>query len=386
MTAKKATAKATTQGGSGVMKFSSNRRVLYEGLENVVRAVAPRTTLPILNNVLLEAKGDQLRLVATDLEMGMECLMPVQEVGEGAVTVPAKVLNEVIGSLPDAEVTLTTDERQVLSINCGKSQYAIHGLPAEEFPGLPLVGKEVTFSTNHHLLREMIKRTAFAASVDETRAMLTGVLVIWNGKELKLVATDTYRMAIATSAVEGEVEQEVRVIVPARAMHELQRLLDGGEEAQVRVSIGENQVQFDFDHLRLVSRLIEGQFPNFERVVPENNEKFLYLKRVDLLTALRRAHIMARAEASKLIFRTQDGLLTIKAESPELGMAYEEIEARLQGEAVEIAFNAEYLIQALSVMEAEEVEFGLSGAFNPGVLKPSGDPGYLYMVMPMQML
>jgi len=283
-------------------------------------------------------------------------------------------------------VVLTTDERQVMTLNCGKSQYVIHGLPAEEYPGLPQVGPEVSFTTNHQLLQGMIKRTAFAASMDETRAMLTGVLVIWDGKQLKVVATDTYRLAVSTAPVEGEVENEVRIIVPARAMHELQRLLDGGEEAQVRVSIGENQALFDFDHLRLVSRLIEGQFPNFERVIPESSEKTLHLKRQDFLTALRRAHIVARAEASKLILNTQDGMLIIHAESPELGKAHEEIEARLEGEPVEIAFNAEYLIQGLNALEAEEVQLGLSGPFNPGLLRPSGDASYLYMVMPMQML
>jgi DNA polymerase-3 subunit beta len=372
---------------SSAMTFTANKRVLFEALQSVSRAVAPRTTLPILSNVLLETQGDQLHLVATDLEMSLECRFPVQEAQPGAVTLPARVLSEVVGSLPDANVTLATDDRHVLTLTCGKSCYSIHGLPADEFPQPPEVTGEVAFEMAQTDLRRMIRRTALAASADETRAVLTGMLLAWDGKTLKLVATDTHRLAVDNLGVEGKAAQPVEVIVPARALRELERGLSGAdEEARVRVQVGENQIQFTFGQFSLVSRLIEGQFPNYERVIPQDTDKELAVDREELLSALRRAAIVARAEANKVVFRTQDSALTVEAESAEVGRAHEELAAEYQGEPIEIAFNADYLITVLAETDAERVTMSMTGPLNPGLLRLAGDESYFYVVMPMQLM
>lgn len=369
------------------MTFSSNKRVLYEGLQSVSRAVAGRTTLPILSNVLLEVQDNQLHLVATDLEMSMECRLPIQDAEAGAVTVPARVLSEVVGSLPDANVHLSTDERHVLTLTCEKSRYSIHGLPADEFPQPPQVGGEISFEVGQVNLGRIIRRTAFAASLDETRAVLTGMLLSWDGQLLKVVATDTHRLAIDSLAVEGKVDKQVEVIVPARALRELERNLSSAdEEARLRVQIGENQIQFGFGEFSLVSRLIDGQFPNYERVIPQSIEAELSLDREELLSALRRAAIVARAEANKVIFRAQDSVLTVEAESADVGRAHEELAAEYTGEPIEIAFNADYLTAALSEADSERVTIGLGGPLNPGLLRFAGDEDYFYVVMPMQLM
>ena len=369
------------------MTFSSNKRVLYEALQTVSRAVAPRTTLPILSNVLFEVEGDQLHLVATDLEMSMECRLPVQEAQAGAVTIPAKVLSEVVGSLPDANVHLSTDERQVLTLTCEKSRYSIHGLPAEEFPQPPQVGEGISFEVSQQEVRQMVRRTCFAASADETRAVLTGMLLAWDGQQLKMVATDTHRLAVDSLAVEGKVDHEVAVIVPGRALRELERNLSAAdEEARLRVQVGENQIQFLFGQFSLVSRLIEGQFPSYERVIPESTEKSLSVDREGFLSALRRAAIVARAEANKVILRTQDNVLTVEAESADIGRAHEELSAEYGGDPIEIAFNADYLISMLAETEAERITLGLTGPLNPGLIRLVGDESYLYVVMPMQLM
>jgi DNA polymerase-3 subunit beta len=260
-------------------------------------------------------------------------------------------------------------------------------MPSEEFPQPPEVGGDASFEVSQMDLRRMIRRTAFAASVDETRAVLTGMLLAWDGKQLRIVATDTHRLAVDNLAVEGKIDREIAVIVPARALRELERGLGGAEEeARVRVQIGESQIQFLFDQFSLVSRLIEGQFPSYERVIPQTIERTVSMGREEFLSALRRAAIVARAEANKIILRTQDSMLTLEAESADVGRAHEEVAAEYEGDPIEIAFNADYLTSMLSETDSERLTMGLSGPLNPGLIRLVGDEDYLYVVMPMQLM
>ncbi len=238
-------------------------------------------------------------------------------------------------------------------------------------------------------MRDLIRTTIFAASSDETRAILTGVLLLREGGAVKMVATDSYRLAMKTAPedqVEGGEGEKWSTIVPARALQELNRMLDpAAKKTPVKVRASEQQILFEVGPYTLVSRLIEGQFPNYERVIPAEPERSIVVKRADLLGAIKRAAIVARAEASKLVFRTSEGSLTISAESGDVGRAHEELPATTEGEEIEIAFNAEYLMDVLSVMESEAVIWQLTGALSSGLLKGSDDPDYLYVVMPMQL-
>ena len=372
------------------MKVSCNRRMLHEALQHVSRVVSGRTTLPILSNVLLEVAGDTLRMVAYDMEIGAQSAIPVQTESEGSLTVPARMLGEVVAGLPEATVEIRSEDRSILGLTCGRSQYTIHGLPAEEYPALPEVPGDIGFAISQAAMRELIRSTIFAASTDETRAILTGVLLKRDQAGVRMVATDSYRLAVKTApagTVSGEQgKEEWQLIVPARALQEVNRLLDpANEETPVRVSAGEQQVRFEVGPYILISRLIEGQFPNYERVIPAESGRRIKVDREDLQGAIRRAAIVARAEASKLVFRTQEGVLTITAESGDVGRAKEELAAEVEGEEIEIAFNAEYLSDVLGVIGSEAVVWELTGSLSQGLLKGADDPDYLYVVMPMQL-
>jgi DNA polymerase-3 subunit beta len=248
----------------------------------------------------------------------------------------------------------------------------------------------MTFGVTQSEMRDLIRLTSFAASSDETRAILTGVLLKRVGNTVKMVATDSYRLAVKTAAADtvtiDDGKGDWEAIVPARALQELSRMLNPSEEKElVRVRADDQQISFGVGPYTLVSRLIEGQFPNYERVIPTDVELSITLNREALLGAIRRAAIVARAEASKLVFRTQEETLTITAESGDVGRAHEELPAAVEGEAIEIAFNAEYLNDVLGVIESEQVVWQLSGPLSSGVLKATDDPDYLYVVMPMQL-
>jgi len=372
------------------VKLSCNRRMLHEALQHVTRVVSGRTTLPILSNVLLEAAGDRLRVVAYDMEIGAQSAVPIEVEEEGALTVPARTLGDVVASLPDATVEIRSEDRNLLGLVCGRSEYTINGLPADEYPALPDVPGDVSFELTQEAMRDLVRATIFAASSDETRAILTGVLLTRDENGVKMVATDSYRLAVKTAPLKAEKsgsgEEGWQVIIPARALQELNRMLEpADEETPVKVSAGEQQIRFEVGPYMLVSRLIEGQFPNYERVIPAEVDRKVVVNREDLQGAIKRAAIVARAEASKLVFRTQEGVLTITAESGDVGRAHEELAAKVEGDEIEIAFNAEYLADVLGVIGSDSVVWELTGPLSSGLIKGSDDPDYLYVVMPMQL-
>jgi len=372
------------------VKLSCNRRMLHAALQHVSRVVSGRTTLPILSNVLLEATGDKLRLVSYDMEIGAQSAIAVDVVEEGALTVPARMLGDVVAGLPEATVEVVSEDRSVLGIVCGRSQYTIHGLPADEYPALPDVSGEIGFEITQAGMRGLIRSTIFAASTDETRAILTGVLLKGDGANIRMVATDSYRLAVKTANTDGvknvSGKGEWQVIVPARALQELNRMLEPSEDKTVvKVSAGEQQIRFEVGPYILISRLIEGQFPNYERVIPGEANRMVTVHREDLQGAIKRAAIVARAEASKIVFNAREGLLTLTAESGEVGRAHEELAAQVEGDDLEIAFNAEYLTDVLGVIGSDSVVWELTGPLGQALVKGTDDPDYLYVVMPMQL-
>jgi DNA polymerase-3 subunit beta len=365
------------------MNVSVARKTLAEALHSVSRGVSGRSTLPILSNVLLEAQGSELRLLASDLEMWIEQRVPVKVLEEGAITVPARVLGELVDRFGEGDVTMQTSDEAMLAVAWSKSSYQIQALPAEEFPAPPRVTNGTKVTLSQASLKEVLRSTIFAASQDETRAVLTGGLLIWEAGELSIIATDMHRLAINKTKADGKGEA-IRAVVPARALHEVARALAGEEQAEI--SAGEAQIRFDIGALAVISRLVEGQFPNYERVVPQSSEQRLVVNREEFHTAIRRAAVMARLEANKVVLRGKEGTLSIQAETADLGRGSEELPVELEGGEVEVAFNAEYLMDALSVMDCESVELGLTGALSPGLLRPVGDTPFIYVVMPMAIL
>ena len=387
----------------GLLRATSPRKELFEGIQTVGKAVATRSSLPILTHVRIAAKDGRVSMMATDLEMWMEHTLPGVGITEdGAATAPARNFTELLAAMPDADVSVTVeDETNTLHLRCLKANYKLLGLSADEFPLLPQVKEESRFVIDREILKEAIRQTIFATSTDETRAILTGVLVVFQGDSLRLVATDTHRLAVRDCPVK-EGSGSASAIVPSRAMNELLRII-GNDEGDVVVTLSGNQIQFQIEHGKgddkdselcskttLISRLIDGQFPNYERVIPAQATKTLTVERAPLAAAVKRAAIVARDSASRVVLRTtEDGdRLTITAESGSVGNAYEEVEVARTGDdsPVEIAFNAKYLADVLNVLDTEGLHIELTEPLRPGVIRPTDDADYLCVLMPMQVV
>ncbi len=364
------------------MKVICARKDLHEGVQTAGRAVSARTSLPILGHLLIKAEEDRLRIAATDLEIGMECVVEANVQEQGSLTVPAKVISEVLAALPDTDVSISVDEDSTVTIKCGTSEFSILGLPPEEFPMLPEVREEVKFKIDHYVLREGIAKTSFAISTDESRAILTGILLQVSDESLKLVSTDTHRLCVFECPL-VECVGSVNAIVPGRAMMELTRIVPEGE-GTVDVGISPSQVMFRSGETILISRLIEGQFPNFERVIPTEHNKKLTIPTDQLLQSVKRVLIVARESFGRTIVQTLDGTLVLTAESGSVGRAHEEVEVLREGDDLKMAFNGKYLLDVLNVVETEAIEVELSGDVNPAVIRPQGRTDYTHVVMPVQ--
>lgn len=383
---------ATLVESAASLKAVCARKDLFEAVQTVAHAVSGRTSLPILSHVLIQAEEGALRLTATDLELGISLVVPDAKIDQaGGLTAPAKLLTELLGALPEGDVSLSVDLSHAVRLQCDRSDYKILGLPTEEYPRLPEVQDANRFTIPQAILRDMIRKTIFAVSPDEARAILTGILLQLDGSTLRLVATDTHRLAVRAATV-ADAQGSFRAIVPARALNELLRML-ADEPGDVTVRVSDTQVMFVTPgSVNVVSRLIEGQFPNFERVIPTAFERKLTLQTQPLQRAVRRAAIVARNNANRIVLRTLDDRLAIRAESNLEGTAYEEVEVAREGDDVEIAFNAKYMMDVLAVVEEEGVHLEITEPLKPGVLRPvpseNAQPGsdYLCVLMPMQIV
>lgn len=363
------------------MKFICARKDIYEAVQVVGRAVSSRTSLPILGHFLFTADGDRVRIAATDLELGMECVFEANVQESGSMTAPARVLTDILSALPETDVALAVDESQNVSLKCGTSDFTIHGLPPEEFPMLPEVREEVSLSVDQDALREGIRKTAFAISPDESRAILTGILMQVTEGSLKLVSTDTCRLCVFDCAAR-ESQGAVNAIVPGRAMSELARIVpEGAGEVEIRISA--NQILFRVGETILISRLIDGQFPNWARVIPQEYNRKLTIPTEQFLQSVRRVSIVARESANRTIVTTENGTLVLVAESVNVGRAHEEVEVIKEGDDIKMAFNSKYLLDVLGVVDTEAIELHLTGDKSPAVIKLQGQDNYTYVLMPM---
>jgi DNA polymerase-3 subunit beta len=375
------------------------RKDLFEAVQTVGRAVSGRSTLPILSHLLVAPQGENLKLTATDLEMWMECSLPARiqagladEDEPAGFTAPARVFTEMLGALPDADVLLDRpDGGNKIHVRCARSDYNILGLPAEEFPAPPDVTPTAQFTLSGETLRDMIRHVLFAVSTDETRAILTGVLLLVGEGSVKMVATDTHRLAVRTAPVAGG-EGTATAIVPARAMNEMLRL--AADEDTVSISLAQGQARFEVagnagaSGTTMITRLIEGQFPNYERVIPTTHDRKLTLETGEFARAVKRAAIVARDNANRVVLETEGAQLVLSAESGTVGSAREEVEVAREGDDIQIAFNAKYLTDVLNVVDTEGVVLELTEPLRPGILRPIGDNAddYLCVLMPMQVI
>jgi DNA polymerase III subunit beta len=373
------------------MKVVLNRADLLKGISTVQSAVATKNTMPILANVLLEARDKKLEFVATDLDMGIRCSVIAEVVEKGSITINAKKLSDIVRELPEASVDIEIDENQKMILVCQKSQFKVHGLPKDDFPILPEVKKEKVFKINGSLLQEMIHKTIFAVSTDETRYVLNGVYFQVENEKLKMVATDGHRLAYIQKKLEGKGEGKANVIIPTKTLNELSKVISDvakgkaeKEETIVEVITTENQIKFTVEGVEIISRLIEGQFPNYEQVIPKDSDKKVEVSTSELSSATKRVAILTSEKSNSIRYQIKPGKISISSKTPDMGEAKEEIDASYKGEEISIAYNAKYVLDVLKNVGTDQVSIELTQPLSPGILKPKGDADYLCVIMPMR--
>jgi DNA polymerase-3 subunit beta len=366
------------------LNFSTSRDRLLSGLQIAARAVSARTTLPSLGGILLSADEDKLTVRATDMEVGLT-LSIEGNVGEpGTALLPGRLLVDIVRTLPDGDVTLVgRAEQRDVELTAGQSKFHLRTLAPEDFPRLPQIEGE-TLSLPAVAFADTIERVARAASRDEVRPILTGILLTAEERKLTMVATDSYRLCVKHTELEEGIPQPIEANVPARAMRELSRIVAAEAADVVEIALLGNQVAFRAGEVVLSSRLIEGQFPSYRQLIPESFEHEVRLPRADFLEAARRISQLAQRNAPlRLAFA--EGELTIAAETPEVGDATEAMPAPFSGEPLEIAFNPEFLIIGIESIDADELTLGLTSPLRPGLLRPLGREDFSYLAMPIRL-
>jgi len=362
------------------MKFQIAKSAMLDGLQKVQNVVSIRTTLPILSNVLISAEKDRLCLTTTDLEVTIKCGLQAQVSKQGGTTIPARRLSSIIRELPDANIEMEVDDKDVASLTCSSSFFKIIGLSQDEFPPMPKSEGKVSYSLEQGTFREMLRKTAYAASTDETRYILNGVLMSFKDGKLTMVATDGRRLALIEQEVDIPGEAEKEVVLPSKAVNELLHIL--GEEGELRLHITENQALFEFGEVVLASKLIEGAYPNYRQVIPSASEERVTIERESLLMALRRVSLVTtdKSNATKLTFGKNK--LTILTTTPDVGEAKETLPIKYSGKELSVAFNPEYMMDPLKTLANDEVAIEFTDELSPGVIKC--DLPFLYVLMPMR--
>jgi DNA polymerase-3 subunit beta len=347
----------------------------------VQNIVEPRQTLPILANVLIETEEGSVRLTATDLEVGARVSIPARVAAKGAITASARKLAEIVKELAATAVSVKVGDNASVTLRCGGATYKLVGLAADDFPPVVPASPSAWITLDAKTLREMLTQTSFAVSHDETRYALNGVLFAFGGREARLVATDGHRLALSTRAL-GNAGPSVTGIVPRKAVAEILRVLGGSEDVQIALT--ENQFVLQMPNFVMTARLIEGQFPNYEAVIPKNHPGKLTISKAVLASALRRVSVMAEERNKPVRFVLGPAALKLVAASQDLGEAEETIDIDYAGEEVTIGYNARYLLEALAPIEREQIVLEFKDALSPGVIRSVEDEGYACVIMPMR--
>jgi DNA polymerase III subunit beta len=372
------------------MELKIGVQELSRALSRSLGIVEKKSTMPILSHVLLEAKkGDRLHVSATDLDVSVSGEHPCEVLKEGAVAVGAKYLHDIVRSLPEATATLRKAQNNYLEVKSGSAEFRIVGLPAEDFPALPRFEKLALLPVEPSVILDMIEKTQFAVSTDETRYNLNGVYFEPAQGEMRMVATDGHRLSLSVKPFDGDFGLKKGVILPKKGLAELRKLLgealEGGEEKpQAKLGFVENSAIFQRPGVVLVMRLIEGAFPDYRQVIPKAGDKTLTLGRARFLDTLRRVSLLSSDKAHAVKLELGKGTLRVLSQNPDLGEAKEELPVTYEGEALRIGFNARYLTDVLQVLAAADVLLELADDLSPGVLRPEGEQGYTAVIMPMR--
>jgi DNA polymerase-3 subunit beta len=374
------------------MEFTCEKKQLQAGVAAVERLVSTRSTLPIIGNVLFEAGKNGIKLSANNLEIGMELGIKANVTKEGAVLLPAKTLSGIVSKLPETSVSFKLNENGTVKITYDQSHFNLHSLPPDEFPALPKVKEGKSFAVDPAVFSEMIQQTIFSVSTSEDKYILTGVL-IETGKStfpgdssnLRLVATDGYRLAKSGGKTEAKGEAGINVIVPARALAELAKMLESGKDDSLKIVVSGEQIGFRYGDAYLVSRLIQGQFPDYKQVIPKKGGTKITLSTKEFLKAAERAAVIASGSANVTLLEVKAGKMKLSANTPDVGSVDEILAAEIKGsDKARASFNIRLITDVLGVIETEKTVIELGEGLSPGVIRPEGNEEYLYIVMPIR--
>jgi DNA polymerase III subunit beta len=365
------------------MKVTCGRDELADKLQLAGRGVSTRTNVQILAGIMLRAAAGQLHLSATDMEISLRVSLDAQVEDEGAIVVPGRLLVDIVRLLPAGEVTIAhRAEEGVAELTCGSASYKLHTYAAEDFPRLPEVDPDAAFTVDREAFVDTIARVSRSSSRDESRPVLTGILVRFEDSKLVMAATDSYRLSVKETALAKGPGQELEAIVPARALAELSRIAQG-EPGTISIGVQENQIVFGVDEIWLTARRIDGQFPNYRQLLPETFEAEIQLPRDEFLEIVRRASLMAQRK-SPLRLRFESGELTVSAQTQDVGEAHESLPISYSGDTIEIGFNAEFLRDGLESVSEDAVRFKLISPLRPGLILGESDD-FLYLIMPIRL-
>ncbi len=375
------------------MKVSCLQENLAKGLAIISRAVASRSTLPVLGNVLIATDQGRLKLAATNLELAVTCWIGAKVDEVGATTVPARILSDFVNSLPPERIDMELNVKtQTLHLKCARYDANIKGIDATEFPIIPSIGDGKKISLEPETLREMIEQVTFSAATDESRPVLTGVVAKFDKDKVTFAAADGFRLSVRHATLSAPVDQPIAVIIPAKALQEVGRV-SGDQEDPIEMAVTENksQVLFKLTNIEIVSQLIDGVFPDFTRIIPESHATRTVVNTAELQNAVKASSVFAREAMNTVRVQIAPagemgaGKMTMTATSAESGDNVGDIDATVDGEPVEIAFNARYLADVLSVLHAPQVAIETSGSSSPGVIKPVNRDDFTHVIMPMHL-
>jgi DNA polymerase-3 subunit beta len=368
------------------MEFRIAAEELTKALYRAQGIAERKTTIPILANVLIQAKKTGVTLTAFDLDIGLVSEHPAEVVTEGAITLSAKHLFDIVRALPESKVAFKSSSNNAMEISSGATRIKLVGMPADEYPALPKEEKSNLVKIDGKVLLEMIEKTSFAISVDETRYILNGLYFEPGDKgRIKVVSTDGHRLCLVERMLEGaDFKLKRGVILPRKGLLELRRLIEEAPEAESFLGFGDTSAIFKKSGLSMIMRLIDGQFPDYQEVIPKQSERVLKLKREDLARTLKRVSLLSDDKSHAVRVEISANKLRIASQNPDLGEAHEETAIEYAGPNVEVGFNARYLLDVLGVMNGEEITFEVADDQSPGVIRPAGDSSYTAVIMPMR--
>ncbi|MCE5220003.1 MAG: DNA polymerase III subunit beta [Clostridium sp.] len=365
------------------MIFTCEKQKILEGISIVQKAITGKSTMPILEGIYINANKSILTLIGSDMDVSIQTFVDATIIEEGSIVIDAKIFGEIIRKLPNSTIKIETIENQLIKITCEKSVFDVVYMNTNEFPELPKINENLTISVNQNILKNMIKGTSFAIAQDETRPILQGILFEVKNKNLNLVALDGYRLAIRSEFLDTDINMEV--VIPGKTLNEVSKILEDADDI-VDITFTNNHILFNLEKTKIISRLLEGKFINYNSLLPQEHKLFVNINRQELQNAIQRASLMAKDGNTNLIkLDLQQDNLIITSNS-QLGKVREEISIKLQGEYIQIAFNSKYLLDVLKNVESDEVIMKMTSGISPCVIEEKNNENAKYLVLPVRLM